>query len=86
MAKILIRIVSFVGCLTAVVSAWHTNNTTWYFTGLALFLTFLGTFAGKKEQPSGHKVSQTGGAFSNNNQTVSFGVSEQKEKEKDSTK
>ncbi|WP_152490677.1 hypothetical protein [Dickeya dadantii] len=72
MAKKIISILSLLGCITAFVSAWFTNNTTWYFTALGLLLTFIGTFVVGKA-PSGHVVKQKGGAFSKNNQNVYFG-------------
>ncbi|EDW0769245.1 hypothetical protein JJ821_003399 [Salmonella enterica] len=78
MAKMCIRVLSFLLFIIAVSSAWLTHNPTWYFTGAAFFLTFLGTFVFSKPSSSGHQISQKGGAFSRNNQVVNFGTSSEK--------
>ncbi|MEC9671664.1 hypothetical protein RCU10_04115 [Escherichia marmotae] len=86
MAKKCIRVLSFLLFIIAVSSAWFTHNPTWYFTGAAFFLTFLGTFVFSKASSSGHQISQKGGAFSRNNQVVNFGASSDKGSDKDSRK
>ncbi|HDL7449542.1 TPA: hypothetical protein PXN62_003199 [Yersinia enterocolitica] len=74
MIRVIIRILSFIGCIGAVIFAWKTASTASYFTALGFFITLAGTFVVNKPQ-SGHVVKQKGGAFSTNNQNVYFGNS-----------
>lgn len=82
MAKIIIRVLSFFGGVIALYCAWDFKTNTWYFTSLAFLITFVGTFVVNKSSNSGHTVTQKGGAFSNNNQSVNIGVSPEKGKKK----
>lgn len=82
MAKIIIRTLSFLGGMIALYCAWEFNTNTWYFTSLAFLITFVGTFVVNKSASSGHTVTQKGGAFSNNNQSVNIGVPAEKGKNK----
>ncbi|EPC7928944.1 hypothetical protein ACR3FU_002066 [Yersinia enterocolitica] len=74
MLRVIIRILSFIGCIGAVIFAWQTASPASYFSGLAFFITLVGTFVVNKSHGE-HVVKQKGGAFSTNNQNVYFGNS-----------
>lgn len=79
MAKIIIRIISLLGAVIAFFCAWKYQTYTWYFTSLAFLITFIGTFVVNKNASTGHAITQTGGAFSHNNQSVNIGTSSTKD-------
>ncbi|WP_146000987.1 hypothetical protein [Chimaeribacter californicus] len=82
MAKIIIRIISLLGAIIAFFCAWKYQTYTWYFTALAFLITFIGTFVVNKSSSTGHTVTQKGGAFSHNNQSVNIGAPSAKDKNK----
>lgn len=79
--KIIIRILSFIAAIAALLCAYVFNIVPLYFASIALLLTFLSTFISTKAPviESGHKVTQEGGHFSTNTQTVNFGTTGKKE-------
>ena len=82
MAKIIIRIISLLGSVIAFLCAWKYQTYTWYFTSLAFLITFVGTFVVNKNSSNGHTVTQKGGAFSHNNQSVNIGTPSTEDKNK----
>nr|WP_282555186.1 hypothetical protein [Providencia stuartii] len=73
MIKFIIRLLTLIGSITALIAAILLHSNTLYFTSLSLFIGFLGTLVKtKKEATIQNTATQKGGAFSRNTQNNHF--------------
>lgn len=73
--RIIVRVVSGILFVIAATYWYRTSFLPGFFASGGFLLTFLGTFIRSKQPPSGivgHKIEQSGGAFSTNTQTVTI--------------